>query len=257
MPEDNRFAACLDEVLKHEGGYADHPKDPGGATNFGITRKTLAAWRKVTPWWALEKAEVKALGRAEVAEIYRAQYWERCRAGEMPPGLDLAVFDYAVNSGPQRAVATLQSLLKVRADGYVGPLTLAAIERRRKAGGTGHLISMLCNSRVGFLKRLAAFSTFGRGWTRRVDAVRARALAMAGHPAQAGKSVSNQWSGPMNALAGYRTYIVAGLMLLSGLAQLLGMDLPALDGQAAGQLLMEALAIIFLRKGLKTEIGNS
>jgi lysozyme family protein len=257
MPENDRFAACFDEVLRHEGGYADHPKDPGGATNLGITRKTLAAWRKVSPWWALDKAEVKTLGRDEAAAIYRAQYWDRCGAGEMPPGLDLAVFDYAVNSGPQRAVATLQSLLKVRADGYVGPLTLAAIERRRKARGTGHLIGMLCNSRMGSLKRLAAFSTFGRGWTQRVEAVRAKALAMAGSPARTGKPVSKQWSGPMNALAGYRTYIVAGLMLLSGLAQLLGMDLPALDGHAAGQLLMEGLAIIFLRKGLKNEIGNS
>ena len=69
-----RFEICLDEVLRHEGGYADHPSDPGGATNMGITHKTLARWRKVSPWWKLSKDEVKALGREEAARIYRASY---------------------------------------------------------------------------------------------------------------------------------------------------------------------------------------
>ena len=72
-----RFARCLDHVLLYEGGYADHPRDPGGATNMGITRKTLARWRRVSPWWKLPRAEVKALGRTEAARIYDAAYWQR------------------------------------------------------------------------------------------------------------------------------------------------------------------------------------
>ncbi len=68
-----RFTLCLEHVLEREGGYADHPSDPGGATNLGITRKTLAAWRRISPWWALPKSEVQGLRRAEAADIYRAQ----------------------------------------------------------------------------------------------------------------------------------------------------------------------------------------
>ena len=70
-PPPPRFDACLAEVLKQEGGYVDNPLDPGGATNLGITRKTLAAWRKISPWWKLPKSEVRALGRPEAASIYK------------------------------------------------------------------------------------------------------------------------------------------------------------------------------------------
>src|SRR6188768_1995558 len=89
----SRFDICLDEVLRHEGGYVDHPSDPGGATNMGITRRTLADWRKVAPWSALDKAEVRALQRDEAAAIYRTNYWDRSGAGSLPSGLDLALFD--------------------------------------------------------------------------------------------------------------------------------------------------------------------
>ena len=130
-----RFDQCLDEVLRHEGGYVDHPSDPGGATNMGITRKTLARWRQVSPWWKLDKAAVRGLERAEAARIYRASYWDTSRAGLLPAGLDLALFDFAVNSGPDRAVRLLQAELGVVADGRIGPLTLGACAsgRRRRA----------------------------------------------------------------------------------------------------------------------------
>src|SRR5690606_7617867 len=97
---DDRFETCLAQVLRHEGGYVDHPLDPGGATNMGITRKTLARWRRVAPWSDLPKAAVETLSRQEASRIYRQFYWDLCRAGQLPPGVDLAVFDYAVNSGP-------------------------------------------------------------------------------------------------------------------------------------------------------------
>ena len=108
---ENRFETCLAHVLRHEGGYVDHPSDPGGATNMGITRKTLAHWRNVSPWTDLPKLEVQKLTHGEAGLIYRALYWNACRAGDLPDGVDLAVFDFAVNSGPDRAVRTLQARL--------------------------------------------------------------------------------------------------------------------------------------------------
>lgn len=249
----SRFDICLDQVLRHEGGYADHRSDPGGATNMGITRKTLARWRRISPWWKLDKAEVKALGRPEAARIYRASYWDRSRAGSLPAGLDLTLFDYAVHSGPDRAIRTLQAELGVAADGQIGPSTLEAVTTRAARAGLGPLIEAYCDRRLGFLGRLPTFATFGRGWSRRVAGIRKTALAMAG----AAASSSPQWRTPMDALNGYRTYIVAAFMLIAGVAQLLGIDLPALDGNSAVHLIMEALAVIFLRKGLKGDIGKA
>lgn len=246
---ETRFAACLSHVLRHEGGYVDHPADPGGATNMGITRKTLARWRSVSPWWGLPKSAVKALGRDEAARIYRARYWTPCRADDLPAGLDLALFDFAVNSGPDRAIRTLQAGLGVAADGIVGPLTLAAISKASSVSA----INDLCDRRLGFLGRLSTFSTFGRGWTSRVADIRQAALGMA----PAGAPSTAQRRTLVEMLTGYKTYIVAAIMLLAGVAQLLGIDLPALEGNAAGNLMLEALAIIFLRKGLKGDIGRA
>lgn len=257
---DGRLEACLAEVLAREGGYVDHPSDPGGATNMGITRQTLARWRAVTPWWALEKAEVKALTRAEAAEIYRALYWQRCRGDDLPAGLDLALFDFAVNSGPDRAIRTLQDFLGVKADGHIGPITLSALAERVTSIGAGGVIEALCELRLGFLGRLDLFAVFGRGWRARVEAIRLAALGAAAdpeRPAPPSFQSTDIWSLTMNILAGYRTYIVAAFMVLAGVAQLLGVELPALDGRSAGQLIMEAVAVAFLRRAIKTEIGNA
>ncbi len=245
---ETRFDLCLAEVLKHEGGYVDHPSDPGGATNMGITHKTLARWRKLSPWWNLSKSEVQRLTRTEAARIYRALYWTPCRGSNLPPGVDLAVFDYAVNSGPDRAIRALQAELGVVVDGQVGPLTLGA------AGSADHrhLISAICDRRLGFLRGLSTFSTFGRGWTSRVGSVRASALAAA-----TTTQSKTQGDRTMDILSGYKTYIVAALMLLAGLTQMLGFDLPAMEGSSPGNLMLEALAILFLRRGLKGDIGKA
>jgi len=249
---ETRFEICLNAVLQHEGGYADHPRDPGGATNLGITRKTLARWRNVSPWWALPKADVQGLGRAEAARIYRAGYWSRVNADQMPPGLDLALFDFAVNSGPDRAIRTLQGALGVLVDGAIGPLTLGALKTRMALEGAATLINALCDRRMSFLTRLTSFATFGKGWSARVTAIRQAALAAAG----AAPSITKRRQ-TMDILNGYKTYITAALMLLAGLAQVLGIDLPTLDGGSAGHLIMEALAVIFLRKGLKGDIAQA
>jgi lysozyme family protein len=245
---DTRFELCLAHVLRHEGGYVDHPADPGGATNMGITLKTLARWRHVSPWWDLPKTEVKALSHGEAGRIYRALYWNACRADDLPSGIDLAVFDYAVNSGPDRAIRTLQAALGVAVDGQVGPLTLGAA---RKADAA-RIVNAICDRRLGFLRALRTFPTFGRGWISRVGSVRAAALAAA--PVTHSTS---QGERPMDILSGYKTYIVAAFMLLAGIAQILGVDLPALESGAAGSLVLEALAILFLRKGLKADIGRA
>jgi lysozyme family protein len=253
-----RFDGCLKAVLAQEGGYVDNPLDPGGATNLGITRKTLAAWRKITPWTALEKSEVKAFGSAEAAQIYKSLYWDRCSGDALPAGIDLMVFDFAVNSGPDRTIKTLQGLLKVGADGIVGPMTLAAIAAR--SAKTAELIDGLATVRLGFLQQLNNFVTFGSGWNKRVAVIRTTAFAMAGVTAPVSPKV--QTSTPkritaMDFLSGYKTYIVGFIMLLAGVCQLLGVPLPALDGHSAGQLLMEGAAIVFLHKGIKTDTSSS
>jgi lysozyme family protein len=252
----SRFDICLDEVLRHEGGYADHSSDPGGATNLGITHKTLARWRMVSPWWTLPKSAVKDLQRPEAARIYRASYWDRVQAGQLPDGLDLALFDFAVNSGPDRAIRTLQAELDVAEDGQVGPLTLGAIEAYAARKGLGMLISALCDRRLAFLNRLPTFAVFGRGWTARVASVRSAALSAAGTTSTLSTKI-NHWRLLMEILNGYKTYLVAIFMLVAGLAQMLGLDLPALDGGSAGHLIMEALAVLFLRKGLKGDIERA
>lgn len=246
---EERFARCLEQVLAQEGGYADHPSDPGGATNFGITRKTLARWRGISPWWNLPKARVKSLSAAEAGQIYHALYWLRARGPDLPAGLDLALFDYGVNSGPERAIRALQSILKVRTDGWIGPVTLAALGQR----SARELAAALCDSRLGFLGRLSSFSIFGRGWTRRVATIRATALQMAGAPTL----TVEQRNDPMDILNGYKTYIVAAIMLAVGIAGLFGIEIPTFDGHEPMSLVMEALAFIFLRKGLKTDLANS
>lgn len=165
------FEPALTCVLRHEGGYSDHPNDPGGATMMGITQKTLSDWRGQ----GVTKAEVRALARPEVAAIYRARYWNAVRADDLPAGLDLAVFDFAVNSGPLRAIRMLQRVLDVTVDGLLGPATLAAAHARPAT----ETVTALCAARLDFLGKLSTFPVFGRGWTRRIRDVEANARRMA------------------------------------------------------------------------------
>lgn len=168
----DNFEASLAHVLKHEGGFANRPADPGGATNLGITAATLARarGRPVT------EADVRGLTQAEASAIYRRFYWEAVRGDELPAGLDHAVFDLAVNSGPTRAAKLLQRVLSMPENGVVGRATLDAA-RRADAVAT---IRSLQRERLAFLRRLAIWPAFGRGWRRRVAAVEREALAFAG-----------------------------------------------------------------------------
>jgi lysozyme family protein len=167
----NAFEDCLAFVLEEEGGYSDMPGDPGGATNMGVTRATLSAWRGKP----VSKDEVISLEREEAAGIYKAHYWNAIGGDYLPAGLDLALFDDAVNSGPRQAVRDLQRALNVPADGIIGPITLAAIE----AATLAELVGGLCAARKARLASLPQFSRFGRGWTRRIQRAERQALALA------------------------------------------------------------------------------
>ena len=165
------FDRALALVLELEGGFVDHPRDPGGATNLGITRATLAKARG-TP---VTVADVKELTQVEAGGIYRRLYWDSVRADELPPGLDIAVFDFAVNSGPGRAVRAVQAVLGANQDGRIGPKTLAAA----RAADPAETVRALTRERLRFLRALSTWAVFGRGWTSRTTRVEAAALAAA------------------------------------------------------------------------------
>jgi len=172
---DANFARALELVLAHEGGYVDDPRDPGGATNLGITIGTLSDWigRPAT------KSDVQGLTKAAVAPIYRKRYWDALRCDDLPSGLDYAVFDFGVNSGVSRAAKYLQAVLRVPQDGKIGPVTIAAA----KAADTTILIERLCANRLDFLKGLPTYPVYRKGWTSRVEGVIEHALLMTLSPA--------------------------------------------------------------------------
>lgn len=161
----------LDLVLEHEGGFVDHPADPGGATNLGVT---IANFRRyVKPGGTV--ADLKALTRAQAKTVYERQYWDAVRGSQLPSGVDYSVMDYGVNSGPKRAVKLLQRLVGVEQDGVIGPDTLRAV--RDVSPLT--LVQQYNDARLAWLRRLPTWKTFGKGWENRVNAVRKVASEMA------------------------------------------------------------------------------
>lgn len=158
------YKPSLSLTLSHEGGYVNHPKDPGGATNQGVTQAVYDAYRKVH---GQPLRSVKHIIASEVEEIYRKQYWRRARGDDLPCGLDYAVFDFAVNSGVARAVRYLQRLVGVNDDAVIGDITLAAVFKAAEKDEE-LLIANYCSNRMAFLRSLGTFATFGKGWTRRV-----------------------------------------------------------------------------------------
>ena len=151
------FQACLAFTLKYEGGRSNDPRDPGGRTMEGVTQKTYDAYRAKK---GLVAKDVYAMPAVERDEIYRRVYWEKVTGNSLPPGVDLCVFDYGVNSGPARALRAYAS----------------AGKGRKPADA----IRALCEARLSFLHALRTWSTFGKGWGKRVAACEATALQMAG-----------------------------------------------------------------------------
>ena len=161
-------------VLAHEGGYVNNLKDPGGMTNLGVTKATWEAYVDCD----VTESQMRALTPAKVAPLYKERYWDAVRGDDLPAGVDFAMFDFAVNSGPVRAIRTLQSSLAVPTDGMIGPRTLKAVSMIEP----GVVIDNLCRERVQFLARLSTYKTFGRGWIRRVNEVEVQAREMAARP---------------------------------------------------------------------------
>lgn len=166
-----RFEICLPRILEHEGGWSDHPSDPGGATMKGVTLETYSNWlgRKAT------KDELRNIPSSHLNAIYRDNYWKTAACDKLPAGLDYVVFDLAVNSGPMKAKRMLQQSVKADADGIIGPATLAAI----RTMGTAEAIRKLCASREAFYRSLKTFPTFGKGWLNRLHEVEVIALGEA------------------------------------------------------------------------------
>jgi len=147
------FDHAFDLLINHEGGYVFDPRDPGGETRFGISKRSYP------------NLDIKNLTLAAAKELYRVDFWNRAQCDRLPPDLAFDVFDAAVNSGIGQAIRWLQRSVGVADDGVVGPLTLAQIQRMDdvsaiRARFNGH--------RLEFMTRLSTWDTFGRGWARRI-----------------------------------------------------------------------------------------
>lgn len=167
----SNFKAALAHVLLSEGGFVNHPKDPGGMTNLGCTK---SVWEEYVGHPVTEN-DMRNLTSELVAPLYKRKYWDKVAGDDLPSGLDYAVFDAAINSGPGRAAKWLQEVVGVAADGSIGKGTLAAIASKN----TQDLIAKYNDKRLQFLEGLPTFATFGKGWSRRVSEVQSAASALA------------------------------------------------------------------------------
>lgn len=165
------WKASLDAVLKHEGKWVNDPADPGGETNLGVTKRVYLAWCKLGK---IPPKSMRALTPQDVEPIYKAQYWDAVQGDLLTKGVDYVMFDTAVLSGPVQAVKWLQQAIGVKADGHVGAVTLAAV----KAAVPLLTITRIMQYRLGLYQRLKGWVRFGKGWTRRLNEVKATALEM-------------------------------------------------------------------------------
>jgi len=168
----DRFLRAFRPMQIHEGGYVNHPRDPGGATMKGVTQRVYDDYRRRMNQ---PQKSVRHISDYEVETIYRQQYWNAVKADDLPDGLAYCVFDAAVNSGPGRAARWLQQALGVKVDGIIGNQTVGAA----RAANAVDVINRYCDMRLAFMKRLRHWPTFKNGWTRRVAEVRRQATEWA------------------------------------------------------------------------------
>lgn len=161
---------AMKALLKHEGGFVNHPADPGGMTNLGVTQRVWEDW----VGHPVDEKEMRSLTPEKVAPMYKQKYWDKVAGDDLPSGVDLAVFDFAVNSGPNRAAKLLQRILDVKEDGAIGRNTLSAVLER----DSSDLIARYNGARLAFLMALPTWDTFGKGWGRRVAEVTSEATNM-------------------------------------------------------------------------------
>jgi len=157
----SNYDKCLETILHHEGGYVNHPKDPGGETNLGVTKRVYEEFGGTK--------DMKDLTVDDVAPIYQQGYWDKLKGDDLPGGLDLCVFDFGVNAGPGRAAKYLQTMIGTVADGGIGPNTLRALSGYVEEHGIEKTIDNYQEARQKYYEQLSTFDTFGKGWTRRVN----------------------------------------------------------------------------------------
>lgn len=150
------FDKAFGVVLGHEGGYVNHPRDPGGETKWGISKR------------AYPREDIKNLTVERAKELYKRDYWDACRCGEMPASVGLIVFDAAVNCGVSRSTKWLQQSVGAAADGFIGPATMAALQKALAGKGRATVCRDLLTARLTFQVALPTWKTFGLGWARRI-----------------------------------------------------------------------------------------
>ena len=159
-------------MLASEGGYVNHPSDPGGMTNLGVTKRV---WEEWVGRESNEK-EMRSLTPEMVEPLYKRKFWDACKCDDLPSGIDYLVFDFAVNAGVGRSAKILQTAVGVTPDGGIGPMTLASVNAISEA----ELIEKFSQAKEDFYRSLNTFETFGKGWLNRVAAVKVKATSMLG-----------------------------------------------------------------------------
>jgi lysozyme family protein len=145
------YDQAFDRLMGNEGGYVNDPDDPGGETNWGISKRSYP------------NVDIKKLTREDAKQIYRVDFWQRASMGEYNPAIAFQVFDIAVNSGIETAVRLLQRAAGVADDGHIGPVTVAAV----KARSVTDMLMLIVAERLEFWTKLSTWDRFGKGWARR------------------------------------------------------------------------------------------
>jgi lysozyme family protein len=164
------FDEALKAILKHEGGFVNHPKDPGGMTNLGVTKKVWEEWVGKP----VGEKEMRALTPELVGKMYKKQYWDAVKADDLPDGLDYLMFDFAVNAGPGRAIKIMQKVIGATPDGAIGPKTMQALKNSNQS----ELVAKFSAEKEAFYRSLPTFGSFGKGWLRRVAEAKTHAESM-------------------------------------------------------------------------------
>lgn len=194
---DGQLEGEYDLPTHHDGcAFDDHPKDPGGRTGMGILQREYNAYRKLN---GLEPCDVWAISDEELATLYKQQYWDAVQAGNLPTGLDLLIFDIAVNQGVGIGIRMLQRSLDTKMDGHLGIRTVAAA---REYPDTGELIEKIKRYRDDRYRGTANFATFGENWMGRSARIAKLAMSQTGiiniNPAPAVASPAQEPDAPVD-----------------------------------------------------------
>ena len=161
------FSKVIKMVLEHEGGYVNHPSDPGGETKYGISKR------------AYPDVNIADLTEEDAEELYFKDYWSRIKGEELPAGVACVVMDYAVNSGISRASKALQSVCGIsNGDGIIGPASLNAVWTTVRNDGEESVVNAVTAQRQEFIRGLKIYETFGKGWERRITETQEKAMEL-------------------------------------------------------------------------------